>query len=105
IANTWYPIGLANKLSGQDLAPAEPDILATFNSDRDDWYFGTDGQTPLNDFDFATTVLHELGHGLGFIGSMDIPNAQGDWGVFDSSFTGAPFIFDRFALNKSGQQL
>ncbi len=105
VANTWYPIGLANKLSGQDLAPAKPDIFAIFNSNRDDWYFGTDGQTPLNDFDFATTVLHELGHGLGFIGSMNVSSAQGQWGVFSNSFTGAPFIFDRFAVNKAGQQL
>jgi hypothetical protein len=101
----WYPIALANKLAGQDLDPSEPDIFAVFNSNNPHWYFGTDGETPQSQYDFVTTVLHELGHGLGFIGSMKILGGQGYWGILGNTLTGRPFIFDRFAVNGSGQSL
>jgi hypothetical protein len=79
----YYPIALANAISGQDLAPAnfctssgmdpsQPDISASFNSRPPvPWYFGTDGNTPSGMVDLESVVLHELGHGLGFIGSYD----------------------------------
>ena len=38
---------------------------------------GTDGNTPLGKIDFVTVVLHEIGHGLGFTGSMDVDTAPG----------------------------
>jgi len=88
-----YPIALANALTGVDQipqanaagAPAE-DITGQFNSDVDGnivlgtihWYYGFDGQPPTNpltgqqDEDFVSTVLHELGHGLGFVDGMNI---------------------------------
>ena len=72
--NTWYPIALANNLAGRDLAPSVADIEATFNSDYA-WYFGTDGKTPATKYDFASAVLHELGHGLGILGSMQVSAA------------------------------
>ena len=78
LAATWYPVALANSLHGFDLAPVDPDIGATFNSDVDgailgavDWYYGLDGNPPGNDIDFVSVVLHELGHGLGFSTLVD----------------------------------
>jgi hypothetical protein len=73
IANTYYPIALANKLAGTDLAPSTNDINANFNSSVDDavclgsssWYYGYDHAKGTN-VDLLTVVLHELGHGLGF---------------------------------------
>ena len=98
-AGTAYPIALANKLAGSDLAPAADDIDANFNSTFPNWYFGTDGQTPVNQYDFMSVVLHELGHGLGFIGS----------GLVDSSGSGSlndpPFVFDLFVQNGAGQKV
>ncbi|NJO17498.1 MAG: hypothetical protein HC877_17665 [Thioploca sp.] len=35
LANTWYPQALANSIAEVDLAPAQDDIHATFNSDVD----------------------------------------------------------------------
>jgi hypothetical protein len=71
--NTWYPVALGNRLAGLDLAPAYPDISATFNSSLgttcafpNTWYYGLDGKPPVNRTDFVTTVVHELAHGLGF---------------------------------------
>lgn len=101
VANTYYPIALANKLAGSDLEPASVDIIAQFNSSFSAWYLATDGKAPLGQYDFESVVLHELGHGLGFIGSMDVSNNQGNWGAG----TGLPFIYDRFAVNGSGQAL
>ena len=93
-ANFWYPIALANQYSGQDLDPAGFDITATFSSSVTDWYFGTDGNTPADAIDFTTTVLHELAHGLGFAGSMQVSNGVGTWG-----YSGFPTLYDWFAAN------
>jgi len=103
--NTWYPIALAEKLMGsnhnQYSPPDSADIKANFNSNFSQWYFGTDGNCPAGRFDFVTVVLHELCHGLGFQGSMNISGGQGSWG-FGS---GNPFIYDHFTENGSGQAL
>jgi hypothetical protein len=94
--NTWYPVALANKRAGFDLDPGVEDIHAQFNSGFSSWYFGLDGHPPNGQVDFVSVVLHELGHGLGFIGSMNGANAgDGNWG-FGSPF---PFIYDRFAID------
>lgn len=79
--STWYPFALADALAGKDLN-TEPgdffyDIEASFSSSRTDWYFGLDGNPPASQFDFTTVVLHELGHGLGFIGSGAYDNGSG----------------------------
>jgi hypothetical protein len=101
-SGTWYNVALAEKLAGTGLnATTDPDIIANFSSAVPNWYFGTDGNTPPGDFDLVTVVLHELGHGLTFIGSMDVTSGQGSWG----DGTGYPFIYDRFSENGVGQSL
>lgn len=105
-ANVWYPSALANRLHGSDLAPSEPDILTTINSDFPSWYFGLDGNTPFNQYDFVSVVLHELGHGLGFTGSMRVSSGVGSWGFYGSinpPYT--PTVYDRFIVNGAGQNL
>ncbi len=75
ITNTLYAVALANQLSGQDLNGNTSEITANFNANFSSgdytWYFGMDGNTPENSFDFVSVVLHEIGHGLGFAGSMN----------------------------------
>lgn len=73
-AATWYSSALANKLAGEDLEPGEADIAASFTTALDDgsclfpkkWYYGLDAKPTGSTTDFATVVIHELGHGLGF---------------------------------------
>ena len=100
VTNTWYSVPAANALHGSDLDPAESDIYSAFNSTFS-WYFGTDGNTPPSQVDFASVVLHEITHGLGFLGSMQVSGSQGSWGFG----TGSPIIYDRFTENGSGQKL
>jgi len=89
LTNTWYVSALANKLSGEDQAQPDPngpdiytqtgaDIAARFNSN-----LGTPGCLPDSPFylgldnnhgnliDFYTVLLHEFGHGLGFLAITD----------------------------------
>jgi len=101
ITGTWYPLALANKLYGGDLDPGT-DIEATFNSAFPSWYFGIDGDPPgIDKYDFASVVLHEIGHGLGFSGSMVWSGGSGNWGR-GSNY---PFVFDKYVVNGSGQSL
>lgn len=100
-ANTWYPSALANKIYGQDLDTETVDIEASFNSSFSGWYFGTDGLPGYDQYDFTSVVLHEIGHGLGFSGSMTFTGSGGYWG----RGTPFPFVYDRFVVNGSGQSL
>jgi hypothetical protein len=102
VANTWYPIALAEKLAAGELNNSDSaDINANFNSTLPSWYFGTDGNPPSGQYDLVSVVLHELGHGLGFFGSMTVSGGMGSWGLG----SGYPFIYDHFAENGSNQQL
>jgi hypothetical protein len=103
--NTWYPVATANKLAGSDLDPSDYDIQAQFNKNFSDWYMGTDGLTPANKVDFVSVVLHELGHGLGFSGSMRVGGSCGSGNGCWGAGTSYPFIYDRYAVNGSGQLL
>ncbi|HET6528273.1 MAG TPA: hypothetical protein VFG39_05945, partial [Balneolaceae bacterium] len=103
--NTWYGNALADKLAGQDLAPAYFDIVASFSSAFPNWYFGTDGNPPANEFDFRTVVLHELGHGLNFFGGMSYnPYTGAGFYGFGIQPT-LPTIFDQFTSTRPGRQL
>ena len=82
VPGTWYPQALANKLAGVNLSAGIPDdgsgygtvdIKTQFNVNLGNanclagspFYLGLDGNagTKVN---FVETLLHELGHGLGF---------------------------------------
>ncbi|MGB1031809.1 MAG: GC-type dockerin domain-anchored protein [Flavobacteriales bacterium] len=97
--NTFFPQALANKLRGSDNGVGTEDISCTFNSNFS-WYFGTDGNTPGGQYDFVTVVLHELGHGLGFLGSGDVSGGNGSIG-----FGGTPLIYDTFVENNTGSAI
>ena len=79
---TWYPQALANKLAGENLSAGQPDdgtgygnvdIKTQFNINLgkpdclagSGFYLGLDGNAG-DAVNFAATLLHELGHGLGF---------------------------------------
>lgn len=113
--NTWYTIAQLSAMSDRDLIEEgiitsdgeteEYDIRVNMNCDFDNWYFGTDGNPPPNTIDLTTVVLHEIGHGIGFFGSVtaieDPENEDeylenGQWGQGANT---NPFIYDRFATD------
>jgi hypothetical protein len=66
----WYPSALANKLAKTDLAPTKPDIVLRFNSNAL-WHLEVDGKPGRFSYDLSSVVLHEIGHGLGFLSNAE----------------------------------
>ncbi|MCZ8216831.1 MAG: hypothetical protein O9262_11355, partial [Cyclobacteriaceae bacterium] len=101
--NTWYPVALAEKMAAKDLNDTEGiDIFAQFNSNNSSWHYGLTGSTPAGQYDLVTVVLHELGHGLGFLDSYNIENNVASVGLVG---TGIPVIYDLGIENGGGQNL
>lgn len=89
--DTWFVQAEANALSGTDLDPSFPDMAMQFNSLIDDeciipglvWYYGVDGNAPPGQLDFFATVLHEIGHGIGFLSIVDETTGENFFGLND----------------------
>jgi len=92
--DVWYPIALANALAGKDLLAGSAHIQAKFNSQLDSpnclngigWYYGFDTNHGPKE-DLLVVLLHELGHGLGFVGVTN-----GTTGAMSSNF---PSVFEQ----------
>ena len=99
--DTWYISALADAIAGEDLAETidsvadAPDLRARFSSTFD-WYYGTDLNTPSDQYDFVTVVLHELGHGLGFIGAASYNDSTE---IGEIRTAGLPWIYSEFVEN------
>ena len=99
--DTWYSIAQASAMTGENIkatAGTDYDVLININCAFPDWYFGTDANPPSNLIDFVTVVLHEIGHGIGFIGSMvgDSEVGVASWGFENSNNETQPIIYDQF---------
>lgn len=96
--STWFVAALAERLfpsfAGDCLSPHE--IGASFNSTAN-WYLGTDGVPTSGTVDFESVVLHELGHGLGFIGTANVSSGLGMVGD-----QGLPYIYDANVVDRAG---
>ncbi|MDX2442393.1 MAG: hypothetical protein QNK30_01210, partial [Bacteroidales bacterium] len=95
----YYPLAVAEKMAKSDInLPGEPDLIANFSSTAS-WYYGSDGQTPVGTHDLVSVVMHEIAHGIGFIGTM---------GLFDSNTgaygdeNGLVIAYDEYIENLSG---
>jgi len=76
VANTWYPPALANSLAGFDLSASLADLSANFNPDigtdgclefSSGWSYEIGNGVPAAGLSFYNTVIHEIGHGVGFL--------------------------------------
>jgi hypothetical protein len=94
-AGTWYADALANKRHGAQLDPSR-DIVARFSSNFPNWHYGS-GPAPAGTYDFTTVVLHEIGHGLGFLGAGRVSSGRGS-----VRLSGFPYNYDRFTENGAG---
>jgi len=116
---TWYPQALANKLAGVDLSAGVPDdgsgfgnfdIKTQFNVNLGNadclagstFYLGLDGKAGTN-VNFVETLLHELGHGLGFSVLTDTSagfRIKADGSAYVSS-GGLPGVWEEFMLDNT----
>jgi len=83
-SNTVYASSLANSLANIDLA-STADITAIFNGDIDNnnaclgsynWYYGLDAVKPSSTIELLSVVMHEIGHGLGFLTFVNISTGE-----------------------------
>jgi hypothetical protein len=119
--NTWYPQALANKLAGVNLSAGIPDdgsgygtvdIKTQFNInlgktgclDGTPFYLGYTGFDATKGVNFIETLLHELGHGLGF--SVLSVNTSTGWRA-NADFSayvqtgGVPSIWERYMYDNT----
>jgi hypothetical protein len=103
--DTWYSYALANKLYGSEISTTPgPQINANFNSNLGNvgcltgtsFYLGLDSNHGAN-IDFVTTLLHEMGHGVGF---QTFTN-----GLTGAQNSGYPSIWDHFLLDNTTNKL
>ncbi len=98
LRGAWYPSALANKFEGRDTVPGSDDITVRFNSDigqtgcleGSGWYYGLDGAHG-GSYDLVPVLLHELGHGLGFLTLVDESNG--------AEFLNQPDVFESMILD------
>lgn len=93
-----YPVALAEKFFQRNLNGTEPDIIIEVNKNVD-WYYLTDGETPQYEYDFASVMIHELAHGLGFRGHFRVDDEEVGYG------STPPGAFDGFFENNQNQRL
>jgi hypothetical protein len=98
----YYPIALAEKIAGKSLnEDVQGDITLKVNSSISNWYFGTDGNTSVQQYDLVTVALHEICHGLGFFSSFSSDGTVGSYGGINKK----PVIYDTFVEGLSGLKL
>jgi hypothetical protein len=104
-ADTWYSYALANKLYGSEISDAPgPQINARFNSELgksnclagSSFYLGLDANEGSN-IDFVATLLHEMGHGLGFQTFTS--------GLSGAQLAGYPSAWDHYLLDNTTNKL
>ena len=96
----WYPSAMANALASKDLDPSNPEIIIHINSTiANQFYVGTDGKCPPNQYDLESILLHEVGHGLGFLSNDSYDTFYG-YGSIDQ-----PTPYDAYAQLADGRRL
>ncbi len=104
---TWYVSAETQRFAAQQLLsgagtdPVNFDIVARFNSSLDSpettncggltWYYGLDDQHG-NSIDLLTVVLHEFGHGLGYLSLSD--SSTGELPPMNEPDIWAYFLYD-----------
>ncbi len=101
LTNVYYPIALVEKLMGKEMnGSKDADIVCSINSSIP-WYFGTNGDTPENQYDLVTVALHEIAHGLGISGFFIDEDGEGKI----SNPTNSPSAYDYYVFNHQDQRI
>ncbi len=93
-----YPAALTNTLLGIDAnGSSRAEVQVVLNAEllaSNRWYLGTSGSPAGNQIDLYSVVLHEIGHGLGFLGSATIPSGQTTPSLYST-----PYVYDTAATH------
>ncbi|MES2513728.1 MAG: T9SS type A sorting domain-containing protein [Bacteroidota bacterium] len=117
VSNFIYTSSLANQLAATELNPGEFDMDIYVNL-ATNYYFGT-GKPAANQSDFISTIMHEIGHGIGFYSSGYVNSSNiGSFGNVPASALfplitsfpwhgqdGYPSIYDKFIIKPSQNNL
>jgi len=96
----WYASALADAIAGEDIEPTIPEVTIRINSTNAPMlYLGIDGNCPSNKYDLESMILHEMGHGLGFLSNADYDELYG-YGSIQQ-----PTPFDAYAQLPDGRRL
>ncbi|HEV8140727.1 MAG TPA: PA domain-containing protein [Pyrinomonadaceae bacterium] len=103
VQNRWYPVALAEALTNTNRNASSPEIDATFNLSVGtsgclsgaSWYYGLDNNHGTTGIDLLTVVLHEFGHGLGFLTFTSVSSGA-FLGMAPNNF---PSIWDDFLFD------
>ena len=98
--NTYYPIALVEKITGNNENQNESEIIMSFNSLKP-WSFSLDKTQVQGKYDMVTITMHEIAHGLGFVSSAKEDSVTK---VLSHSVM-FPFIFDQFVEFGSNKKL
>ena len=102
----WVSIPLLEAIEGQAVedqfeinwTSSDAEIRARFNSDRSDWNF-SDAAPSINEIDFESVVLHEIGHGLQYLSTFEVGgDCDPGSGCYGLEGNGVPSVFDRFVV-------
>jgi len=99
----YEPVALANARSGVDNAPGEADVDAFFDPTLDFLYLGLDGRPPADLYDFRSIALHEIGHGLGLVGTGDVVGGRAQVGFVEAGVR-IPTRYDTFVYATTREQ-
>ena len=102
----WVSIPLLEAATGQAVedqfninwTDSDAEIRARFNSDRSDWNFSETAPS-INEIDFESVVLHEIGHGLQYLSTFEVGgDCDPGSGCYGLEGNGVPSVFDRFVV-------
>jgi hypothetical protein len=100
--NVWYPIALAEKITGKELNSAsDPDISASFSSSIN-WHYDLDTPPPAGEHDLISVVMHEIGHGLGITHAYSVEQGRG---IIPSFFENQPVVYETNIEYADGRNL
>jgi len=85
VSPVLYPCPLLQDINGEKCSDViGPDMQLLFDPNAENYYYGLDGQSGPNQFDFVSILLHEFMHMFGFVGFVTSTG-------YDSAI--APFVY------------
>ena len=105
VPGTWYPIALVEALR-EEQAHVNTEFSTILKAEMVDWYLGTDGQCPSDQYDLVTVALKLIGMGLGIKSDINFCDIFSDEGCYGEEWDREhPYLYDTFVVNGAGQHL